>query len=363
DGTRSFDDDNFDDPCLTGARMKFANTFDINLCGQRSICSGTRSFDDDDFDDPCLTGARMKFANTFDINLCGNVAFVPAAGLEANKVVNDGDGKVKVLNLVQQASDVESNPDNDARDQASGWKRSLCRDGTRSFDDDDDPCLTGARMKFANTFDINLCGQLSICTAGLEANKVVNDGDGKVKVLNLVQQASEVESNSDNDARDQASELKTKMSVDGKQDDTKAVKVVGVADEQNNDEPNVLKGNRVLGVAFYYAASEPVDDVVFVKPRAALESNKVVNDGDGKVKVLNWVQQASDVESNSDNDVQDQASELETKVSVDGKQDRRESCESGGFGGVRNDTNVNMNKDIVMGWNNHHTYQLFGICV
>ncbi|GJT69853.1 hypothetical protein Tco_1029139 [Tanacetum coccineum] len=40
-------------------------------------------------------------------------------------------------------------------------------------------------------------------------------------------------------------ELETKVLVDGKQDD---VKVVGVAGHQNSDEPNVLKGNGVIGV-------------------------------------------------------------------------------------------------------------------
>ncbi|GJX78349.1 putative ABC transporter C family member 15 [Tanacetum coccineum] len=49
----------------------------------------------------------------------------------------------------------------------------------------------------------------------------------------------------DNDARDQASELETKVLEDGKQDD---VKVVGVTDEPNNDEPKVLEGNGVIGV-------------------------------------------------------------------------------------------------------------------
>ncbi|GJZ68132.1 hypothetical protein Tco_0631372 [Tanacetum coccineum] len=82
-------------------------------------------------------------------------------------------------------------------------------------------------------------------SAGVEANKVVNDGDGEVKVLNLVQQAINVKSTSDNDARDQASELKTNVLVDGKQDEAK---VVGVADDQNVDEPNVLEGNGVIGV-------------------------------------------------------------------------------------------------------------------
>nr|GEX37882.1 AIG1-like protein [Tanacetum cinerariifolium] len=66
-----------------------------------------------------------------------------------------------------------------------------------------------------------------------------------VKVLNWVQQAIDVESTSDNDARDQASELETNVLVDGKQDDSK---VVGVAEEQNSDEPNVLEGNGVIGV-------------------------------------------------------------------------------------------------------------------
>ncbi|GKE36327.1 hypothetical protein Tco_1459732, partial [Tanacetum coccineum] len=77
--------------------------------------------------------------------------------------------------------------------------------------------------------------------AGLEANKVVNDGDGKVKVLNWVQQTINVESTSDNDTRDQASELETKVLVDGKQDEAKVVRVVVVADEQNINEPNVLE--------------------------------------------------------------------------------------------------------------------------
>nr|GEY69319.1 harbinger transposase-derived nuclease domain-containing protein [Tanacetum cinerariifolium] len=43
-------------------------------------------------------------------------------------------------------------------------------------------------------------------------------------------------------------ELETKVLVDGKQDDAKVVKVVGVAGYQNSDEPNVLKGNRVIGI-------------------------------------------------------------------------------------------------------------------
>ncbi|GJY55608.1 retrotransposon-related protein [Tanacetum coccineum] len=77
-------------------------------------------------------------------------------------------------------------------------------------------------------------------SAGLKANKVVNDANGEVKVFNWVQQATDIESTSDNDALDQASELETKVLVDGKKDDAKVVKVVGVADEQNSDELNVL---------------------------------------------------------------------------------------------------------------------------
>ncbi|GJR66177.1 hypothetical protein Tco_0012242 [Tanacetum coccineum] len=89
-------------------------------------------------------------------------------------------------------------------------------------------------------------------SAGLEANKVVNDGDdsessgpvtptsdsessSKVKVLNWVQQSIDVESTYDNDARDQVSELEMKVLVDGKQDEAKVVKVVVVAVEQNID--------------------------------------------------------------------------------------------------------------------------------
>ncbi|PWA51619.1 AIG1-like protein [Artemisia annua] len=79
----------------------------------------------------------------------------------------------------------------------------------------------------------------------LEVNEVVNDGDGEIKVLNLVQRVIDVESTSDNDAQDQANELETKVLVDGKQDDAKAV---GVVDKQNSDEPDVLEGNRVISV-------------------------------------------------------------------------------------------------------------------
>ncbi|GKE50945.1 hypothetical protein Tco_1486101 [Tanacetum coccineum] len=48
--------------------------------------------------------------------------------------------------------------------------------------------------------------------------------------------AHEIDYPNDNDARDQASEL---VLVDGKQDDAK---VVGVANEQNSDEPNMVEG-------------------------------------------------------------------------------------------------------------------------
>nr|GEZ60243.1 AIG1-like protein [Tanacetum cinerariifolium] len=82
-------------------------------------------------------------------------------------------------------------------------------------------------------------------TGGLEANKVVNDGDGEVKVLKWLQQEIDVEITSDNDARNQASKVETKVLVDGKQDDAK---VMGVVDEQNSDEPNVLESNRVIHV-------------------------------------------------------------------------------------------------------------------
>ncbi|GJT66471.1 translocase of chloroplast 120, chloroplastic-like protein [Tanacetum coccineum] len=68
----------------------------------------------------------------------------------------------------------------------------------------------------------------------LEANEVVNDGDMEL--------LTDVESTSGIDARDQASEL---VLVDGKQD---GVEVVGVADEQNSNEPDVLENNGVIGV-------------------------------------------------------------------------------------------------------------------
>ncbi|GJV90170.1 hypothetical protein Tco_1537983 [Tanacetum coccineum] len=57
--------------------------------------------------------------------------------------------------------------------------------------------------------------------------------------------AHEIDYPNNNDTRDQASELETKVLVDGKQDD---VKVVGVTNEQNSDEPNMLKGNGIISV-------------------------------------------------------------------------------------------------------------------
>ncbi|GJX18712.1 O-acyltransferase WSD1-like protein [Tanacetum coccineum] len=66
-------------------------------------------------------------------------------------------------------------------------------------------------------------------SAGLKANKVVNDGDD----------SKSSESTYDNDARDQVSELEIKVLVNGKQYKAKVVRVVVVAVEQNIDEPDV----------------------------------------------------------------------------------------------------------------------------
>ncbi|GJU22309.1 hypothetical protein Tco_1155651 [Tanacetum coccineum] len=65
-----------------------------------------------------------------------------------------------------------------------------------------------------NAFDVTSSDQPA---AGLEANKVVNDGDDEWMV---------------------------------NKDDANVVKVVGVADEQISDEPNVLEGNGVIGVGY-----------------------------------------------------------------------------------------------------------------
>nr|GEU86218.1 AIG1-like protein [Tanacetum cinerariifolium] len=102
---------------------------------------------------------------------------------------------------------------------------------------------TSKSIKENNAFHATLSDQ---STAGLEASKVVNDGDVEVKVLNWMQQAIDVESTSD--AQHQASKLETMVLVDGKEDDTKIVKVVGMADEHNCEEPNVLEGNGVICV-------------------------------------------------------------------------------------------------------------------
>nr|GEV80607.1 retrotransposon-related protein [Tanacetum cinerariifolium] len=66
-------------------------------------------------------------------------------------------------------------------------------------------------IKKNNVFDATSSDQ---STAGLEANKVVNDGNSEVL-------------------------------VDGIQDDAK---VMDVTDEQKSDKPNVLEGNEVIGV-------------------------------------------------------------------------------------------------------------------
>ncbi|GKB63214.1 retrotransposon-related protein [Tanacetum coccineum] len=140
-------------------------------------------------------------------------------------------------------------------------------------------------------------------SAGLEANKVVNDGDdlessgpvtptnnsSKVKVLNWVQQSIDVESTYDNDARDQVSELEMKVLVDDKQDEAKVVKVVVVAVEQNINELDV-EGNGVIGVGVnenkkgvqYSVSTLHVlilllerlnDQYIRIKPRAELQAS------------------------------------------------------------------------------------------
>nr|GEY68870.1 harbinger transposase-derived nuclease domain-containing protein [Tanacetum cinerariifolium] len=66
--------------------------------------------------------------------------------------------------------------------------------------------------------------------AGVKANKVVNNGDDS-------ESSGPVTPTSDSESSDE-------VLVDGKQDEAK---VVAVADEQNNDEPDVLEGNGVIG--------------------------------------------------------------------------------------------------------------------
>ncbi|GJW17123.1 hypothetical protein Tco_0024559 [Tanacetum coccineum] len=92
---------------------------------------------------------------------------------------------------------------------------------------------------------------------------------------------------------------------------------------------NRLQNQNLTTSRFTMPRQEPVDEAVFVKvndetkgfslaenieknnsfdatssdqPAVGSKANKVVNDGDGEVKVLNWVQQVIDVESTSDND-------------------------------------------------------------
>nr|GEV61264.1 ribonuclease H-like domain-containing protein [Tanacetum cinerariifolium] len=83
---------------------------------------------------------------------------------------------------------------------------------------------------------------------------IVNSNDLNIAIPDQVLEESilhtldKVEITYDNDARDQDSEVETKVLVDGKQDDAKVMKVVGVAVEQNNDEPNVLEDNGVIGI-------------------------------------------------------------------------------------------------------------------
>nr|GEW31144.1 hypothetical protein [Tanacetum cinerariifolium] len=129
------------------------------------------------------------------------------------------------------------------------------------------PTTLGDVFSLARIIEVCFDDQLASVvetSAGLEANKVVNDGDdskcsgpvaptndsessGEVKALIWVQQSIDVESTYDNDARDQVTELKMRVLVDGKQDEVKVVKVVVVVVEQNIDEPDV-KGNGVTGV-------------------------------------------------------------------------------------------------------------------
>ncbi|GJZ53062.1 hypothetical protein Tco_0607947 [Tanacetum coccineum] len=92
-------------------------------------------------------------------------------------------------------------------------------------------CMTEARFKNERT-----------------TTTIVNPNDLNIAIQDQVLEESilhtvkKVEITSDNDARDQASKVEMKVLVDGKQDDAKVVKVVGVAVEHNNDEPNVLEG-------------------------------------------------------------------------------------------------------------------------
>ncbi|GJV61053.1 hypothetical protein Tco_1467153 [Tanacetum coccineum] len=98
-------------------------------------------------------------------------------------------------------------------------------------------CMTEARFKDEQT-----------TTTTVNPNDLNIAIPDQVLEESILHSSDKVEITSDNDARDQASEVETNMLVDGKQDDPKVVKVVGVVIEQNNDEPNVLKGIGVIGV-------------------------------------------------------------------------------------------------------------------
>ncbi|PWA51692.1 AIG1-like protein [Artemisia annua] len=123
--------------------------------------------------------------NIKEKNVSDDISSDHQSGLEGKEVVNDGDDEAKVISLAEVGEEKNAS------------------DATSS----DQP-------------------------TGLEANEVVNDGDGEVEVLNLVQQAIDVESTSNNDERDQASELETKAAVDSKNDEAE---VVGVAVNENNE--------------------------------------------------------------------------------------------------------------------------------
>ncbi|GJW46763.1 hypothetical protein Tco_0078409 [Tanacetum coccineum] len=140
---------------------------------------------------------------------------------------------------------------------------------------------------------------------GLKVNNVVNDGD-----------------------------------VDGKQDDTQVVKVVGVADEQNSDELNMVEGNGVIGVGANGnkkgVDKERLNDKYIKKKKMEAATQRRLWDPEIKSafqdntlrarcnKSEGWGRgggRGIDGGSLSDNDARDQASELETKVLVDSKQD------------------------------------------
>ncbi|GKD02687.1 hypothetical protein Tco_1177661 [Tanacetum coccineum] len=91
---------------------------------------------------------------------------------------------------------------------------------------------------------------------------IVNPNDLNIAIPDQVLEESilptsdKVEITTDNDARDQASEVEIKVLVDGKQDDAKVVKVLGVDVEQNNDKPNVLEVLDMIPNGVYRAELE-----------------------------------------------------------------------------------------------------------